>query len=237
MGSFLLCSIINKCSNDFNIILIDDDSFVKLIPEWNVDLGKVSEPLRATMKTLGYMKILYKYGGLMIENSFILFKTLKPIYDTVLSTGKMCTSEFPSTSTDSHIMQYMPNTNFIGCVKECPKMNEFINHLQILVSNDYTHELQLDDMIRKWLYMNSESKQIDYIDGKFIGVKTNKGGKIDIDDLINSNYLDLNINSYGLYIPSDELLKRNKYNWFVYLKKNEVLESNTNISKYMLLCN
>ena len=36
-----LRSIINRCSNDFHIILIDDDSFNKLLEDWNVDLRKV----------------------------------------------------------------------------------------------------------------------------------------------------------------------------------------------------
>ena len=29
-------SIIDHCSNDFHICLIDDDSFSKLIPEWDI---------------------------------------------------------------------------------------------------------------------------------------------------------------------------------------------------------
>jgi len=49
--------------------------------------------------------------------------------------------------------------------------------------------------------------------------------------------LELNNNSYGLYIPKDDLLKRNAYSWFVYLNSMEVLESNTNIGKYLLISN
>ena len=52
-----------------------------------------------------------------------------------------------------------------------------------------------------------------------------------------STYLDLNINAYGLYIPHKDLLKRTAYNWFVYLNTKEVLESNTNVGKYLLISN
>jgi len=47
--------------------------------------------------------------------------------------------------------------------------------------------------------------------------------------------LDLNEKAYCLYIPRNELLKRNNYNYFAYLNNQEVLEANLNISKYLLL--
>lgn len=230
-------SIINKCSDYFHVVLIDDDSFGKIIPEWKVDLNKIAEPLKNTMRTLGIMKILYDYGGITMENSFILFKSLKPIYEKILKTQKMCVSEFPNTSIDSYKMFYMPNTKFIGCIQNCPKMYEFINHLEILVSNDYTNELNLDDLINKWLYMQVQNDYINYIDGKFMGTKQNNNKMIQLEDLMSASYLDLDMKTYGLYIPRDELLKRTAYNWFVSLTTTEVLESNTNIGKYLLLSN
>ena len=39
------------------------------------------------------------------------------------------------------------------------------------------------------------------------------------------------------FLPKDDLLKRNAFNWFVYLNSQQVLESNTNIGKYLLLSN
>jgi hypothetical protein len=40
-------TIVNHCGDDFNICLIDDDTFSKLIPSWDVDLSTVAEPMRA----------------------------------------------------------------------------------------------------------------------------------------------------------------------------------------------
>ena len=68
-----------------------------------------------------------------------------------------------------------------------------------------------------------------------IQLKDIDNNPITIDQLVSSNFLDLDLDSYALYIPRDELLKRNCYNWFVYLKPEEVLQQNTNISKYLLL--
>ena len=60
---------------------------------------------------------------------------------------------------------------------------------------------------------------------------------IDLESLMGSTYLDLNTNAYSLYIPRKDLLKRTAYNWFVYLNTKEVLESNTNVGKYLLISN
>jgi len=39
-------SIVDKCSNSFNICLIDDDAFRRLIPYWNIDLEQLSNPTK-----------------------------------------------------------------------------------------------------------------------------------------------------------------------------------------------
>ena len=46
-------TIINHCGDDFNICLIDDDSFSKLIPNWDIDLAKVAEPIRSQLREIG----------------------------------------------------------------------------------------------------------------------------------------------------------------------------------------
>ena len=76
-----------------------------------------------------------------------------------------------------------------------------------------------------------------YIDGKFIGTKDMKNKPIEFDRLMSSTYLELNDNAYSLYIPQNDMLIRKNYNWFVRLNTKEVLESKTNIGKYLLLSN
>ena len=230
-------SIISKCSDYFHIIIIDDDSFHKLLENNTTDLNKVSEPIKSNLRTLNIMKLLHTYGGLYIENSFILFKSLDKIYENVLSSNKMVTAEFKNTSSNSHIMHFMPSTKFIGCVKECKKMKEFINHLEILYSSDYSNTINIQDLVNKWLLMKSQNDEIDLIDGQYIGTKNINNKLINLEDIMSSTFLELNNKCYGLYVPSDELLKRNNYNWFCKLNSKEVLEANTNLSKYLLLTN
>ena len=230
-------SIINKCSDYFHIIIVDDDSFCKLLENNTIDLNIVSDPIKSNLRTLNIMKLLYAYGGLYIENSFILFKSLDKIYENVLNNNKMVTAEFKNTSSNSHIMHFMPSTKFIGCVKECKKMKEFMNHLEILYSSDYSNSATIEDLVNKWLLINSQNNEIDLIDGQYIGTKNINNKLINLEDIMCSTFLELNNKCYGLYVPSDELLKRNKYNWFCKLNSKEVLEANTNLSKYLILTN
>ncbi len=229
-------TIINKCSNYFHIIIIDDDSFIKLLENNSLEINNVADPIKSNLRNLSIMKLLYRYGGLYIENSFILFKSLDNIYETILSTQKMVTAEFKNTSSNAHIMQFMPSIKLIGCIKNCKKMNEFINHLEILYSNSYSNDIGMEDLVNKWLLMTSQNNEIDLIDGRFIGTKNIDNKMIHLEDIMGSTFLELNNNAYGLYVPRDELLKR-KYNWFCKLNSKEVLEAKTNLSKYLLITN
>lgn len=232
-----LRSIIDKCSDYFHVILIDDDSFDTLLEDWNVDLKKVGNVQKENIRCLALMKVLYKYGGILMEPSFILFKTLRPIYEKIMSGGKSCVGEFQNETVDSHIMNFSPSLKFIGCIKNCPKIYELGKHLEILVNSDNTYSSKLEGQVTNWLYNKSESGEINYIDGKFLGTRDSKNKNIDLASLMGSSYLDLNINAYGLYIPHKDLLKRTAYNWFIYLNTKEVLESNTNVGKYLLISN
>ena len=232
-----IINIINKCTEYFHIIIIDDDSFCKLLENNCLELNKVGDPIKSNLRTLNIMRLLHTYGGIYIENSFILFRSLNKIYDKVIETKKMVTGEFKNCSSNSHIMPVMPSTKFIGCVKECKKMKELINHLEILYSNNYSSDINIQDLVNKWLLKEHKEDKIDIIDGRFLGTKTINNKLVDLDDLMGSTFLEFNAKSYGLYIPSDELLKRTKYNWFCKLNTKEVLEANTNLSKYLIITN
>tara|TARA_B100000963_G_scaffold78736_1_gene66811 strand:- start:684 stop:1661 length:978 start_codon:yes stop_codon:yes gene_type:complete len=230
-----IMSIIKHCSNYFNIILINDDSFKLLLENWNIDLNYVSNPQKTYLRKLALIKILYKYGGLLIEPSFIMLKSLDKIYKKVLNTKKICVGEFPNNSINSHAIKTMPSTNFIGCIKNCPKMKEFDNYLAILFTNDYSDEINIEDQINKWLFNETQSNNINYIDGKYIGTKDNKNNILQLEELLGTSRLDINEKAYCIYIPRNDILKRNSYSYYASLSNKEVLEANVNISKYLLL--
>jgi len=79
-----------------------------------------------------------------------------------------------------------------------------------------------------------EQGKLSLLDGSIIGIKTTNGKPVIIDQLMEQQPLDLVPNRSGLYIPSDELLKRIKYQWFVALSEEDVLESDCALTKMML---
>ena len=63
-------SIIDK-NPDFNICLIDDNSFKRIIPGWNVEINKLHSPTKDYIRTICLLKILYYYGGILVPPSFL----------------------------------------------------------------------------------------------------------------------------------------------------------------------
>ena len=72
-------SIIKHCGKDFKICLIDDKSFIKLIPGWVHDLDKIGSPLKEKLRFLAKLKLLKYYGGMFIPQSFLCLRSLKRI--------------------------------------------------------------------------------------------------------------------------------------------------------------
>jgi len=56
-----------------------------------------------------------------------------------------------------------------------------------------------------------------------------------LDDLMSNHYLDLYKDTYGILIPSGELLRRVQYGWFVRSSPRQVMESDTILGNYLLL--
>ena len=230
-------TIINQNSDFFHVILIDDESFSKLLSDWTIDLSKIPDPQREYIRRLALVKVMYTYGGMLVDPGFILFKSLKPVYEKVLNTGVPCVAEFGNSNINSHMMNFAPSIKLMGCIKNCQEIYKFGKHLELIANQDYTNNSNIEGQVSNWLFNLTQEEKMSYIDGKYIGTKCSKNKLIDLDKLLGSTYLDLNSNAYGLYIPREDILKRNAYSWFVYLKAEEVLESNTNIGKYLLLSN
>lgn len=233
-------SIINHCSNDFHICLIDDETFSKLIPTWDIDLCSIAEPLKSQYRQLGLAQLLYYYGGFLVPNSFLCTRNLKPMYEEGLLGNKpfVCESINRTTNIQHGIkgsnMPFIPDTYFMGAKKHDPVIKEYVEYLKQRSSNGHitrVYEFLGDTSIG--CAGTIQKGRMNLIGGEFIGIKTNKRKPVLIEDLLEDNYLDLNKNMYGIYIPEDELLLRPKYSWFAVLNTQQILESNSFISKHI----
>ena len=228
-------SIIHQCDKSFTICIIDDNSFKKLIPSWNIDMSKISTPILNNIRKLGLMKLLYIYGGMLCPLSFLCIKDLIGLYNEGVRNDKMFLCEMINRNTTSTTYEYYPNILFSGSPKENNTLQQLIDFMQRTISRDYTAESTFLGEFNRWCEKRIRNGQINFIDGIQIGIKKIDETPVLVEDLMSNDYLDLYRELYGIHIPSDELIKRSKYEWFVRLSERQVLESNTIIGNYILV--
>jgi hypothetical protein len=228
-------SIIKHCDDSFTICLIDDNSFKKLIPNWNINMTTISDPILSNMRMFGMMKLLHIYGGMFCPLSFVCLKKLDQLYLKGTRGEKMFVCETIDRNSTSEFVDFYPNLSFCGAPKNSETVRELCNFIQRTASHDYTADVKFLGEMDKWCKQRIENGSINMIDGLEIGTKTVNEKQIIVDDLMSNNYLDLYEGAYGILIPSDELLSRIKFGWFVRSSEKQVLESDTIIGNYMLL--
>jgi hypothetical protein len=228
-------SIIKHCEKSFTVCIFDDNSFQKLIPQWRIDMTRVSDPILSNMRTLGMMKLLYIYGGLLCPISFLCTRDLSGLYTKGSRGNKMFVCETIDRNSTSVRMNFYPSLSFCGAPKECETVAKLCNYIEINSSHDYTSESKFLGQYDRWTMKNVESGKINLIEGIEIGTKTIDDKQIILDDLMSNHYLDLYKGTYGILIPSNELLNRLQYGWFVRSSPRQVLQSDTIIGNYLLL--
>lgn len=232
-------TFINHCGDDFNVCLIDDDSFSKLIPSWDIDLTTVAEPMKSHFRNLGLMQLVYFYGGMVAPNSFICIKNLKALYDEGISGNKpfVCEAVNRTMNTEKQKQKllFIPDLYFMGAAKNDPTILKLVEHLKVI--NKKPHFSCETDFLgdsSQWCLDAIQNQQMNLVGGERIGVKTNSRKTILLENLMEEEYLDLSADAVGIYIPAEEILNRPKYQWFAVLSSEQVLKTNAIISKYLL---
>lgn len=234
---YTIKSIIKKCDKTFNICLVDDNSFEKLIDEWNIDFTKLDITMRNKVRTLAMCKLLHLYGGINVPPSFLCNNNLKELYyKNVNSHGMFSCEKLDNTSYNTQT-RFLPDYNFIGCKRGNSNMLEFVKFLEVSISNDYTSESNFTDSYNKFLSNMVNDGNLSLINGKMIGIKDTSDTVITIDRLFDSTFIDFVDDFYGIYIPDAMISKRTNYNWFLKINLEELLGSEMIISKYLLISN
>ena len=222
-------SVIDHCGDDFHVCLIDDNTFSSLIPGWDTDVQHLPEPLKSNARKIGLTTLLYLYGGIVVPNSFVCSKSLKPILD---GGTKPFVCEAINRTDSRPQMAFIPDMFFMGASRNNDVIFKLIETLKR--SNQYTIEREFVGAENKWLQQAISDHEIDLIRGDKIGIKTKSGKSILLEDLMEDKFLDLSADCYGVYIPGDEVLRRTKYQWLANISSQELLkESNSAIVKYI----
>lgn len=228
-------SIIQQCDKDFTICIIDDEAFSKLIPGWSVNMTTISDPILSNMRTLGLMKLLYIYGGMVCPLSFLCINNLLGLYQKGIRGEKMFICEFVNRNITSTEFDFSPSLKFCGAPKECEMVSELCDFIQRMMSRDSTAQIEFLGDFDRWCTKRVKNGKINQINGFDIGVKTIEEKPVILDDLMSNHYLPIYTNTYGIYIPADEILTRRKYEWFARMSQKQVMESDTIIGNYILI--
>ena len=231
-------TIINHCGDDFHVCLIDDDTFQKLIPTWDIDISNLAEPMKSHVRNIGMLELIYYYGGMVMPNSFLCTKNLIELYRQGIQNEKAFVCE----NINRHVniqkgtqrALYIPDIEIMGASKNCECIKDFIEYLKKIIYNGHFHS-ENDFLGSKNNYLMDQIRQSNFqlIGGEFIGIKNRHGKQITIDDLMEESFLDIDsMKIYGIQIPRDELLRRIKYQWFTILPVKDILESNVILSKF-----
>ena len=148
-------SIINHCGRDFNICLIDDETFSKLIPTWEVNLSTLAEPHKSMYREIGMLQLIYLYGGIVVPNSFICMKNLMPLYEDTTEGRPFVTEEINRTSnivSKKDNLTFMPSIKFMGGRKGCPEIKKMLAENKIDATGHFTIEPKFVGNIQQWLY-------------------------------------------------------------------------------------
>ena len=131
-------------------------------------------------------------------------------------------------------MLFIPDTYIMGAKKNDLTIKSYMEYLNHRAeSGHFTNEFEFLGDVNNWAINKIELGSLNLMDGQLVGVKTTKRKPVLIENLLGEDYLDINPNAYGIYIPEDELLKRPKYQWFAVLTSEQIFETNAILVKYM----
>ena len=229
-------SILNHCSDSFKICLIDDSSFGRIIPDWNICMDGLADPVKSRVRILALTKLLHTYGGMLLPNSTIVLKDMKSLYDEKISGNKMFTGEMNNRSDSNAYTRFGPSHKVLGCVRGCDSMKDLSEHLEILISKDNTDQPNFEGNVNRYLRKLMSEGKCNIICGKGLGTKNKKNEVVLIDQLLEESPLGLCMCSlYCIILPDEEILSRTKYQWFARLSPKQVLLGNTQASKFFII--
>jgi len=228
-------SIIKQCDQSFYICIIDDKSFANLIPGWNIDLSLISDPLLANIRQLAIAKLIYNYGGVNVPISFLCARDLIGLYEKGTNGDTMFVCENVNTNITSTTDLFYCDASFMGAKKNNPVLNEYIDFMQRIVSDDYTAQSKFLGDFDRWCNKRISLKRLRLIPGTDVGTKTVDEEPVTVDTLLSEDYINFYPKMYGIWIPADQILSRRKFEWFARMSPQQIFQGNFILAKYIVL--
>ena len=228
-------TIIKNCDESFKIVLIDDGSFEKLIPNWNINMSLIADPIKGYVRQLAMAKLIYTYGGLNVPISFLCFRDLISLYNKGTNDDTMFVCENYDTNITSTNKLFYPDANFMGAKKENDTLKEFINFMEQTISNDFTAQTKFLGEFDEWTNKKITKGKMRLIRGTDVGIRTIDDEPVTVDTLLGDDYIHFYGKMYGIWIPAQTILKRRYYEWFARMSPEQIIDSQFILAKYIVL--
>ena len=228
-------SIIKNCDKSFKIVLIDDGSFDKLIPNWNINMSLLADPMKDYVRQLAMAKLVYTYGGLNVPISFLCFTDLIGLYNKGINDDSMFVCENYNFNISSTNKLFCPNANFMGAKKENDTVKDFINLMERTISDDYTAQTKFLGEFDGWCNDKTTKGKMRLIPGTDVGTRTVDDEPVTVETLVSDDYIHFYGKMYGIWIPADQILKRRHYEWFSRMSPEQIFQGQFILAKYMVL--
>ena len=228
-------TIIKNCDESFKIVLIDDGSFEKLIPNWNINMSLLVDPIKGYVRQLAMAKLIYTYGGLNVPISFLCFRDLISLYNKGTNDDTMFVCENYDTNITSTNKLFYPDANFMGAKKENDTLKEFINFMEQTISNDFTAQTKFLGEFDEWTNKKITKGKMRLIRGTDIGIRTIDDEPVTVETLLGDDYIHFYGKMYGIWIPAQTILKRRYYEWFARMSPEQIIDSQFILAKYIVL--
>ena len=228
-------SIIKNCDKSFKIVLIDDGSFDKLIPNWNINMSLLADPMKDYVRQLAMAKLVYTYGGLNVPISFLCFTDLIGLYNKGINDDSMFVCENYNFNISSTNKLFCPNANFMGAKKENDTVKDFINLMERTISDDYTAQTKFLGEFDGWCNDKTTKGKMRLIPGTDVGTRTVDDEPVTVETLLSDDYIHFYGKMYGIWIPADQILKRRHYEWFSRMSPEQIFQGQFILAKYFVL--
>tara|TARA_B110000046_G_scaffold109846_1_gene117132 strand:+ start:7746 stop:8705 length:960 start_codon:yes stop_codon:yes gene_type:complete len=233
--SLCLESIVKHCRKSFNICLIDDDSFIKLLPRWNIIINRLASPIKEHVRSLAMAQLLYKYGGMCLPITTIVLKDLHPLYANGIKNKGCFVGETINRNISSTYTATYANKDIMGCAPGAQAVKKYIQQLELLNSRDYTNEVEFCGDINMFLSNLSTKNEINILPGEMFGAKDENNNNVLIDDLLGDTFINFKTNITCIVLLNSDIQGRIKYGWFNRLSREQVLNARTMVSKQLLI--
>ena len=224
-----LTSIILKAQRNCKVCIVDDTSLSKLLKGWDIKLDTLDCFSKSKIANLAMMKVLYKYGGILVPPTYLAMNDIDVLYKN----GVQQTDMFVVETLDDTKEYLTLNHMFVGCKAKSSTMKDIIGRLE-----QTAHDTALDDVFNEdsVLYSYIQDRTVTVVHGSNIGNIDSNGDLLSFDRLLSDEDICMDDNIlHGIYIPYKKLLSRDKYRWILYMTYDDLLQTDTFLTRCMLL--